>query len=262
MSIRIGSLMAAPDPILGESPSSWLHRLSMLHGTGTTPLLRSMGIQRIGDPDVTLTTEDFFTLVRETEVSEDSVVHFSAIYQYLRPERFQPLLHRAKRRAAYGFCSTCLAEDEIPYLRTTWRFVDWTICPKHHIRIQRKCFACDGSIRAVRPCRSTYGGSLCFCSDCDNDLRLAPVEALSDKNVDAECEYQQALINTFLNGHCLVEGHHEPVSLSSFTLLQKCGQLERSVVSNRSASNTKFRLQCVDGQLFFLFLPGTDPTTI
>ncbi|WP_082256678.1 TniQ family protein [Burkholderia thailandensis] len=92
------SLLLAPDPISGESPSSWLQRLSLMHAVSTRTLLRSMGIRHVGDPDVDLTPHVYSTLVQGTNVSEACVDHLAGIYQHVSEEAIPR--HPVTRRSA------------------------------------------------------------------------------------------------------------------------------------------------------------------
>jgi len=248
------SLMLAPAPISGESPSSWLHRLSLLHGRGVRTLLHSVGIRKMKDPDITLTSQQFGCLVRGTNVSESMVSHLAATYERLRDSKYRRLLrHDDRSRPVYAFCPECLASDETPYLRVAWRFTHWDICPVHHIRMCYRCDGCEAPLLAMRPPQNVYLADLRRCSSCAHDLTLQTVDHLPDEQICDALRIQTALANALLLGHCFIEGHPERVSLDFLMLWMRTGQIDGTGIRD-GPSTPQLRLLCPDGQMFFLFL--------
>ncbi|CAN7214569.1 TniQ family protein [Paraburkholderia terricola] len=248
------SLMLAPTPIAGESPSSWLHRLSLLHGRGAQTLLHSVGIRKMKDPDITLTSQQFGSLVRETNVNASMVAHLGTIYEPLRESRYRRLLrHDDRGRPVYAFCPECLASDETPYLRIAWRFTHWDICPTHRIRMCYRCLGCEAPLLAMRPPQKFYLADLRRCSMCASDLTLQSADRLPQEEICGSLRIQAALANTLLLGHCFIEGHPERVPLDFLMHALSTRQLDGTGIRDTPLT-PQFRLLCHDGQMFFLFL--------
>ncbi|WP_425551646.1 TniQ family protein [Burkholderia seminalis] len=235
------SLLLAPDPISGESPSSWLQRLSLMHGVSTRTLLRSMGIRHVGDPDVDLTPHVYSTLVQGTNVSEACVDHLAGIYQHVSEKRYRGILLRDdQRQPAYRFCPQCLAGDEVPFLRVSWRFSDWNICPEHHVRMCYRCATCLSPFPALRPPRRFYVPDLRCCSNCAADLTLHPVNHIADEETAALTKTQRALASAFLLGRCFIKGNPNELPLHYLVTLMGLGHVEAHGRGN-SRTAPKFR---------------------
>lgn len=218
-----------------------------MHAVGTRALLRYMGIRPVGDPDVTLTSHDFFDLVRGTNVSEAHVNHLGEIYQHVRGEGFRRFLLRDDRnQPAYWFCPLCLAGDEIPYLRVNWRFADWKICPEHHIRMCCKCIACQASFPAMRPARKFYISDLRLCSNCATDLTSHPLDPIACDETDALTRTQRALANAFLLGHCFIKGRPDKIPVHNLATVMPFGQV---IATRAPRSRTpQFRVRLKKGR--------------
>lgn len=208
------TLLLAPEPIFGESPSSWLHRLCLMHGRGARAILKHMGVGRIGDPDIGLTPSHLHVLVRGTNVAETRVHQLGLIFQHLRGKPLQQVLHHtARHQASYAFCPLCLAGDSIPHLRIGWRFVDWQVCPQHGIQMHFRCMECESPILALRPQQDEYACNIGRCQRCAADLISQPVEQVPDEIVACVSRTQKAIVSAFLHGYCLLEGFPNPLPL-------------------------------------------------
>lgn len=91
-----------------------------------------------------------------------------------------PPVGNRRRIQSYGqqICPRCLAEDEMPYLRASWRVAFYTVCPAHGCLLIDRCPDCGAVIyplNLVGP-----GKQVSMCWNCGFDLRRAVANALTD----------------------------------------------------------------------------------
>lgn len=60
------------------------------------------------------------------------------------------VFHRTRRGYGQQFCPLCLGEDEDPYLRRIWRLGLSTVCSRHGVLLQDRCFACGHQLMPHR----------------------------------------------------------------------------------------------------------------
>lgn len=60
------------------------------------------------------------------------------------------VFHRTRRGYGQQFCPLCLDEDEEPYLRRIWRLGLSTVCSRHGVLLQDRCFACGHQLMPHR----------------------------------------------------------------------------------------------------------------
>ena len=88
------------------------------------------------------------------------------------------------KRDGFGmqYCPACLATDNEPYFRRKWRVAFHTFCPEHKIMLHDSCPACGAAVTFYR---RDFGraideaGAICFCYQCQFDLRTAPHEPVA-----------------------------------------------------------------------------------
>jgi Zn ribbon nucleic-acid-binding protein len=70
-------------------------------------------------------------------------------------------------RARHVVCPDCLAQDDVPYWRRSWRLGTTTICDVHRRSMVERCPRCEGTFAAPRAMLLP----LSHCGDCGFDLR-------------------------------------------------------------------------------------------
>jgi len=116
-----------------------------------------------------------------------------------------PLHIHNRKREGYGlaFCPACLAEDEEPYFRLSWRVAFYTFCPYHDILMYDHCPNCSAPVVFQRTELGKYEVEefepLCVCHRCSFDLRNAPQKPVVPYNNDAFSWYRRAHISANWN---------------------------------------------------------------
>lgn len=89
------------------------------------------------------------------------------------------VFHRKRRRRGMQFCPLCLATDEIPYYRKTWRLALFTFCDVHDVMLHDCCPQCQSPVMFHRQELGNRWAnkieSLSLCTACGFDLKRAPV---------------------------------------------------------------------------------------
>ncbi|MFB2712119.1 TniQ family protein [Aeromonas veronii] len=107
----------------------------------------------------------------------------------LYEKRLYPILHRASHLCwvmpikhhhrlntgyAIQYCPQCLAEDETPYFRLSWRLALYTFCPKHRVMMADRCLHCGAPVAFHRielgKPKRTDVNSLNCCWQCEKKL--------------------------------------------------------------------------------------------
>ena len=93
------------------------------------------------------------------------------------------IYHRTWRRFGLQFCPRCLFEDFEPYFRRRWRLALSTVCDKHGVMMQDRCYCCRAPVTYFRNdlghrARHKFRSSAC-CHACGANLARAPVYAPS-----------------------------------------------------------------------------------
>lgn len=96
-----------------------------------------------------------------------------------------------RRRPGLQYCPACLATDEAPYLRRTWRLAFATTCTMHAVELEERCPACAA---VLQPHRSP---SLQHCYRCGTGLAGEGTPA-----DPAQVEWQTWLERTLRDGWC------------------------------------------------------------
>lgn len=74
-----------------------------------------------------------------------------------------------KRRSGLQYCSSCLAEDAVPYYRLQWRFAWHVGCEKHGCSLHDRCHVCNAPVEPHRLIAEDQQVSLC--ATCKANLR-------------------------------------------------------------------------------------------
>jgi hypothetical protein len=56
------------------------------------------------------------------------------------------MYHRTRQGFGQQYCPACLASDEVPYFRKTWRLSLKTFCVTHHCQLLDRCQACGAAV--------------------------------------------------------------------------------------------------------------------
>lgn len=149
-----------PLPQEGESLLSWLTRVAHENYLTTVQLQRSVlegSIPAPRDLDRFACDELIDNLSRHTGVAVERI---HSMHYGLWEGRMQemddgrgvlpwllPVL-RGENRAPLGqpYCPHCLAEDDVPYMRLTWRLSFAAMCPKHKLLLERNCPHCQAPV--------------------------------------------------------------------------------------------------------------------
>lgn len=112
-----------------------------------------------------------------------------------------PIRKHGRRRIGYGlqYCRMCLANDEQPYFRRSWRLSFHVVCPKHGVFLHDSCAQCGAPIEFHT---GDFGARLLsfdcpitLCGSCKNDFRR---EVKADLHAPIELiQFQQKLIALF-----------------------------------------------------------------
>lgn len=83
------------------------------------------------------------------------------------------VFHRVRTRFGQQVCPQCLATDEEPYLRKTWRLATSVACLRHRCQLLDACPYCEAPIVPHRsPLLRVW-----LCHKCTKDLRMEPKPA-------------------------------------------------------------------------------------
>ncbi|WP_417277419.1 TniQ family protein [Castellaniella sp.] len=195
---QVPSLLVLPDPILDESPASWMLRLCQYHQSWPNRVCAALGLQKMTDFDVQLSMKSLLRLAYGTAVDHESLICMDGKFLHIRQDEKRCaafLLHGSSRGyATYRYCPACLREDPIPYWRLTWRMAYFQVCPKHCCALLDHCQACHATLEAAPTLKGGFfGGSdhhqVCrFCPACREDLGQFQAEVLS------ECEQLRRIL--------------------------------------------------------------------
>jgi hypothetical protein len=98
------------------------------------------------------------------------------------------VFHRFREGRGQQYCSACLAEDEVPYFRKTWRLSLSTYCLAHRCMLRDHCEACGASVNFHRVGMgkdSDFERPMTCCHECAHDLSTDPPRALPLGDTDA-----------------------------------------------------------------------------
>lgn len=122
----------------------------------------------------------------------------------------QTLMVYHRKRNAYGmqFCPQCLAEDEEPYFRRSWRIAFNTVCSHHQVMLHDRCPQCDAPVmyHRIEMGRSGIPDTVAMgdCHACGHSLAHSPVVAVMTYEPAAAFFHQQlCLAVTQPHGHGL-----------------------------------------------------------
>lgn len=183
-----------PHPFPDELLSSWLVRTAHANGSKVQSFTHAVfgSNHEVWNRDIDrLAPEWIVTTMAEKTATPLATAHKTTLKRYegllydhattAGIEFWIGSLHiYHRKRLGYGlsFCPLCLAEDETPFFRTSWRIALQTFCPKHQVMMHDRCPKCSAPITYHRlemgVDRWNMSRKLSTCSYCGNDLSTAP----------------------------------------------------------------------------------------
>lgn len=92
------------------------------------------------------------------------------------------VFHRQRNGYGQQFCQSCLAVDEVPYFRKTWRVALKTFCAAHQCMLWDRCPQCESAVSFHRMDMGRpyvpENGALAACFNCGFNLADAPIQPL------------------------------------------------------------------------------------
>lgn len=183
-------LYGSPTILSGEAVSSWLYRVSRYHG------LSIYALRRLVTADRSFSHLDFGDRLTPTMALDIAAVTLSspsAILAATSPA--MGVLANKNLRCLtfdlatmvpiYRLCSECLAEDDIPYVRRTWRIAYNLVCNRHNRGLIDSCRRCKQpfNFSGAQPQRFAYGDRLAairYCDHCGADQAKEPTKKLEE----------------------------------------------------------------------------------
>jgi hypothetical protein len=176
-------------PILKyEAFSSWCARISGSCKISIDAILKSMDI-RIPSfwVDAGKVPLDVEKIARLTLCDKSSLTHINWPFDSALSEfNFSCLtVEILNKRPIYKYCPVCLASDQTPYFRQSWRLASTYICPLHRLILRDSCHRCNNRINLSSNGRgyddNIAPSSLLFCNRCGTSLGESPHEAIDRK---------------------------------------------------------------------------------
>lgn len=162
----------APQP--DELLSSWLHRIAYANGVAPRAFARVLGLNSgmwSAALDLRLPTDIADLLNAKTGVAPDELAAMT-LSPHLPRQLLLPLRNSGRRDGStwLQFCSHCLASDEHPYFRRSWRLATRVSCGEHRSGLRDRCPSCRRRIESY--CQSMLVPQH-ICAHCSFDLRRA-----------------------------------------------------------------------------------------
>lgn len=155
-------LLIRPKPLPGELLSSWLVRLAFAHHCKLETFTRYvLGVRwrlwfrnmERSIPEEVLAHIALTTGITQERAWETTFLPLEGVlFEDCRRHGIVNWLLAEGNRSrtlhlpGMQFCPSCLAEDEIPYYRISWRLAYSTVCLKHSVKLIDRCPSCTGVI--------------------------------------------------------------------------------------------------------------------
>jgi TniQ len=195
-------LLAAPEPLRGESRGSWVQRLCGAHQYSMPRLHDITGIRPcLWDWDRAIPRSQWHALLAMANLAADSCAEaiqgLGILTNVFKGPSF--FLHLAGK-PQYRWCSQCMATDPVPYLRWEWRLKKLTHCTVHGTLLEDHCPWCGSGLHTHRALLVSVGRSvgvpdLATCAACG--MALHDVNDTSPKN-DPKSDASDDLLNALL----------------------------------------------------------------
>lgn len=221
-------------PLPDELLSSWLIRLAHAHGQKLQTFCAQLFSREkaIWNRDIDKLVPDWL-VARLSEVTATSIERTIGAtleaYEGFLYERHQPngntrwilplgVYHRTRRNAGLLCCPECLAEDEVPYFRRSWRLALTVACTKHKSWLIDCCPSCNSPIEPHRSDMHSKEyfpvlNQLIYCWYCGGDLRMIKDKNQPDTSV---LQFQQSLNQALELGYTDWAGNQSMFSVLYF----------------------------------------------
>lgn len=179
-----------PRPLPEELLSSWIMRLARANqitlSAFTTTLfpdrtIWARDIDKLAPQRILETLAEKTAIpvehIRQTTLQKYEGVLYRKHNPYGNTRWILPLGKVSWKRYGYGLqcCPMCLASDEAPYLRLSWRLSWYTVCPRHGVVLIDACPRCQQPLAFER---GEFGGQRClvdsapiyYCDNCQENL--------------------------------------------------------------------------------------------
>jgi hypothetical protein len=164
------NVLPQPDELL----SSWLHRLAYANGVAPRGFACVFGLgSGMWSPAIDFRpSSDIENLLRANAGVSHAQIVAMTLASGIPTELLLPLRNSGRRGTStwLQYCPQCLAGDEHPYFRRSWRLATKVSCRHHRCGLRDRCPSCQRRIEA-------YGQSKLvpqhFCVHCGFDLRKA-----------------------------------------------------------------------------------------
>ena len=135
-----------------------------------------------------------------------------------------------KRLAGMQYCPACLATDNQPYFKRTWRFAWHTVCAIHNIPLIDRCWSCDALVCPHMLVAENKHLAICF--NCAADLRLIKSSPGSTISHDFQCRSDEVLSSLKGKFNDQVLPAHQWFELARFFVV-----LTRYAIRNEASGN-------------------------
>lgn len=176
-----------------EALSSWIIRAGLRHGIEPLALGRIVwGDWRVWTRDIDrwLPNQRLEELSQTLKIPRDGLYSVS-LTPWVRQMSLTPLnpyqrwywvtslSHRNRsRQSSFAYCPLCLSQDEIPYMRKSWRYSWVTTCSEHKIRLIESCPHCSFSINLSK--HTLLHKSFRHCASCHSDLSSVTAQSQAE----------------------------------------------------------------------------------
>lgn len=161
-------------PQADELLSSWLHRLALANGVASRHFGDVLGLGAgmwSARLDLALPDGALDVLHQQTRVARERIAMMT-LSADSGTTLLLPLRQVVRRQAStwLQFCPDCLAGDDAPYFRRSWRWATRISCFEHGCGLRDRCPGCGDGVAAFAQ-RDLIAQH--FCSRCGHDLRIA-----------------------------------------------------------------------------------------
>lgn len=206
-------------PFQGEALSSYLFRLSKANGIQLLSLLNSLRTMEnhfIQRNDIGLLDFSPYSLINLKTLSimnntQEKDMLLLSFYNALKSFRSEKAVQRSRfisgmLRDHFCYCPLCLLEN--PYFRILWKIKDISICPKHKIKLEKTCVACNKEIKLENQ------SDIILCPNCDVPLAKAlPNGSISDEKLKQQRWLEQSWNTLFYSFEYNLTPHESAIRI-------------------------------------------------
>lgn len=182
-----------------EILSSWITRLAAAYSL-SYPMFWRIALEKPPAEADCFPEPDLITILAAKTGTEQATVEDSTLNEW--EPTFDLSSDWILSPSFTQYCPICLAENNLPYFRRTWRLAFVTICEQHSQPLLDRCPQCDASVSyqktlSTHPYDSPYFG-LVYCHACSADLRFLPP---TQTVMSQELAFQQSLLQVTRRGY-------------------------------------------------------------